>query len=496
MRWLAALIAIAVFLLVVLLYATSSAHDAEPVAPLAPLQFARSTSDAAAIEPDTKSAASPGLVETTQPTPGSTRATNPKARSRAAIQGRVRRADGTPAARVLVGLFAPAERDDGPSSPFAAVFQGFSTLRQTLRTVQTWTGTDEQGLFEFDDPDPGTWIVRAEDGPLLAIATDPFVLDLEKTVQGLELQLPIEAWLEGRLILPTDADLSGLCLELRANAEFSIARWMPVPNSLVHAVRTRIGPDAMYRLGPLETGLATVGLVIDTGIESRGRPDPVGGAVVPLVDVYMPAGVTHRDIDVRDGLPGSIRLSFELRRSKRGENGLVVPDDWSTEMIRVRAQQIAGSQDIESFLQMQRSGDVTELDLGPLAPGMWRITANLGTAIDAWVVADQVQVVPGARTDVIGRLTLIRARVNLVEAKTGEAIAGDIQVGRIDDEGKAQAVTILVQEGWIDLSLPPGEYMVTTREEDWMAWMDDPRAWAKLVWDENGPTLSTLRVPR
>ncbi len=197
MRWLAGLACLATALVALLYFATSSGGSVESTDRIDAVERRTDAGAGALGIPNSASASSESVSSPDAEPSDSQRTTNPSARAEPTIRGRVKRADGRPAGRVLVGLFETAARDDGVDSPFAPRFPAESSLIERLRIVRTWTGTDDDGLFEFTDPEPGTWIVRAEDGPLLAAASQPFVLAGHATVHTLEIQLPPEACWKG-----------------------------------------------------------------------------------------------------------------------------------------------------------------------------------------------------------------------------------------------------------------------------------------------------------
>ncbi len=500
MRWLAGLVLLLAVLVALVWMRTESGPAADPLAseaPTGPEPTARSGS-AELVEVDA------GPVVDSSPEPGrlsiGTSARAPTSRGPVALRGRVRRASGDPAVHVQVGLFAPAAREDGMSSPFAPVFTGNDALRQFLRVVKTWTRTDEAGNFAFEDPEPGTWIVRAEDGPLLAAASEPFFLEQSAIPSAIEIVFPPEAWLEGRVILPPGGSMPSSCLELRAHAQFSIARWMQASGDLVGSVRCLPDDELRFRLGPVETGLFTVGIVIDRELERRGRPDPIAGAVVPILDLYLAAGVTQRDLDVRGGLPGSIRLTLDLGSFQPRpvvRNRFAPAHD-----VRITAIPWEGAQRV---FAVQVNASVSDpIEIGPLAAGAWRLSAQFPSEGSwTWPLGDPVVVESARRAEVRVALSIARHAFTVQEADGGALLTGTIEVGsnaggglETASDGLELALYTLRAPGQLDLVLPPGLYMVTAREEGLHGVVDDPTRWAKLEWDASGPRTTTLRVPR
>lgn len=496
MRWLAGLSLLLAALVAIVWIVAGSEREADALAQTAAVEreFAGATQRARSELLDAQS----GADATSAPDSGheavATSARTPTRRGPTSIRGRVRRANGDPAGHALVGLFAPAARDDGPASPFAAVFAGNDALRESLRVVRIWTQADDAGNFVFDEPDAGTWIVRAEDGPLLAAATEPFVLELGATRAGLEITLPPEAWLEGRVILPPGGTMPSSCLELRAHAEFSIARWMPTAADVVDCVRCVPDEELHFRLGPVETGLFTVGIVIDRDLERRGRPAPTAGDVVPILDLYLGEGVTQRDLDVRAGLPGSIGLVLDLGAFEpeppRGQR-FSAP----VKAVRVTATPWEGAQRVFAVQANVAVGDTVEL--GPLAVGDWQLVAQFpGEGPWRWTLGDPVRVEAARRTEVRIALDVARYTFTLFDAASGGPLSGPVWIEAADSGGQTVTQHWPSDPGQFDLVLPPGEYRVTARGEGLDELVDDPNAWVKLVWDAAGPRTTTLRVPR
>lgn len=496
MRWLAGLTLLLAALVALVWIVTGSAREADPLARSAAVEreYAGAPQRARSGLLDAQSAANATSERDSGPEAVAASARTPSRRGPSSIRGRVRRANGDPAGRTFVGLFAPAARDDGATSPFAAVFAGNDALREYLRIVRIWTQADDAGEFVFDDPDPGTWIVRAEDGPLLAAATEPFALELGASRAGIEIMLPPEAWLEGHVILPPGGTMPSSCLELRANAAFSIARWMPTAADIVESVRCVPDEELRFRLGPVETGLFTVGIVVDRELERRGRPAPTAGDVVPILDLYLGEGVTQRDLDVRAGLPGSIGLVLDLGafepRPPPGQR-VFAP----VKGVRITALPWEGAQRVFAVQANVAVGD--PIELGPLAVGSWQLTAQFpGDGPWTWMLGDPVRVEAARRTEIRFSLEVARYTLTLLDATSGGLLAGAVELGSDESGGGIVVHHNLSVPGQLELALPPGEYRLTAREEGLDELVDDPNGWVRLVWDASGPRTTTLRVPR
>lgn len=410
------------------------------------------------------------------------------------IAGRVHHADGTPAARAMVGLFAPAVENDGPDSAYSAATAMDPRRLDPFRVVRVWTRSDDEGLFAFQDVLPGTWIVRAEDGPLLAAATLPLVMQEGGTHSGLVIQLPPAARLEGRARFPVGTRLDDLCLELRSKSPLSVAPWMHTLRDPAGSVRERMDEDGSFRLGPVEPGSYTVGLVVDTALAKGGRIDPFAGAVAPLVDIQLGPGTTVRDIDLTSGIPGVIELHLDF--------GGFVPSSGPVSSrrgapARVRARlrplfDLAGRGPGMIDLKVDEPNDV-----GPLVPGTWQISLDFPVdSMWSWPLDPPVHVRAGERVRYDARVNIRRAEIEFVDQKSGLPFEGFVLIGREMEIGFMSSGHVTGKDGKLSLILPPGRYLATGREQESQDWILDPSQYARFEWSESGPSVTSLRVPR
>ena len=331
------------------------------------------------------------------------------------VAGIVRNADGTPAVRAIVGLFARALVNDGVDSAFSTATTMDARRLEMFRVVRVWARTDDEGQFEFEDVLSGTWIVRAEEGPLLAAATPPLVVSDGDSHQGLVIELPPAARLEGRAIFPLGTGQGDFCLELRANSPRSIAPWMHTLHEPVACVRERMDEDGRFRLGPVEPGLYTVGPVVDRALANGGRVDPLAGSVAPLVDIYLGPGTTKRDIDLSSGIPGVIELHLDLG-GFRPSTARGVTRWTPAQRIRARLQPL--------FETLGKGPGAIEVkadqpnELGPLVPGTWRIVLDFPSdSLWSWPLDPPVHVRPGERVRHEARISIQRAEIEILDAK-------------------------------------------------------------------------------
>lgn len=409
------------------------------------------------------------------------------------IEGRVLRYDGEPANGALVGLFLPARLEDGDESPFGPQPDRPSQSYDRTRLVKRWAKCDEFGLFLFGDAEPGTWIVRAEESPLLAIASAPFVLALGDSRVDLVLHLPPSAWIEGAVIVPEGRTLENLCLELRARGEPTSRRWHPRFGQELASMRCIPGADSRYRIGPVETGLHTVGLVIDPTLEQRGNVLPFAGSVVPILDLYLGPGLTERDVDLRGGYPSVVAVKIDVDLFDPSRAGNLQQHELGQVILLLSPSAGAPSRDHRAY--NARAGEFHEC--GPLVPGTWNVGARFtGLGPWTWPLASNLRLDAAARIEVDRRIRIARTRVRFFDAATSEPFENlPVEIGLESNAGATSYYHRTGKDGWLDLALPPDVYMVTAREEGLEEVVHDPQAWTRLTWGPDGPIDAVVRVP-
>lgn len=105
----------------------------------------------------------------------------------AAVRGRCLRADGSPAAGLVLSLLAPGS-PDGPAAPI--VRRGWHAGARSARRELELVRTDVDGAFEFELPAAGRFLVALLDGHGRVLAEVPFQVTAGEALAGLELMLP------------------------------------------------------------------------------------------------------------------------------------------------------------------------------------------------------------------------------------------------------------------------------------------------------------------
>ncbi len=402
------------------------------------------------------------------------------------IAGSVRHADGTPGVHALVGLFRPAAESDGDASAFAPAEAANSDDASRLRIVRSWTRADEEGRFHFEVSEPGTWVLRADRGPLLCAATPPFVLLEGVSRTDLLVELPAAAWVGGRILAPEGADFDAVWVELRANGE-AVSPWHPDTLLGGAVLRCRADAEGRYRLGPARPGFHTLAIALDAGATSRERTRPVAGNSIPAGDLYLPPGETGHDLDLRAGFPGSIRVVFRC----------MLPPGLSEQRVRARVEPLDEQRVVESRSVDGVLGE--PIEIAPLLPGSWDVSVLL-PRIGPWRMRPPapVHVFAAARTEVVIDAEFARATLELLDAREdGPLQAGVVEVGSLAGLELQWTQQVRVGTGGrLELLLPLGSYAVTALEEGLDRDTADRSGWSSFEWTSAGPVPRRLRVAR
>ncbi len=227
------------------------------------------------------------------------------------IAGLVRELDGSPAAAAEVWLLHPAEEDDSPSS--LVMYPGMAGYPQTeFRKTVTRTVTTAEGAFAFDHPGAGSYAVLARRTELFVVATEAFPLEAGEAFTDLELTLPAEAVLAGRLVGPPGSSTEGLRV-------FVAPASMP-PQSLPFAMlaaRDERDLDATgsFRSQSLPTGEAIPYVKLPANPDSTGQYSSTSSDAdglkqeLALDPVQLVAGTNELELQLLEDFPGRLEVT-------------------------------------------------------------------------------------------------------------------------------------------------------------------------------------------
>jgi hypothetical protein len=377
------------------------------------------------------------------------------------------------------------------------VFRGDAGEQQRrLRKLLRCTATDEQGRFEFEFLAAGVYVVRADQGNLLATMSPTQKLAHGETRAALDLVFPPSGALAGRILAPPDASFTGLRIEL-TRAESPAAPYV-MRNARYRltaddTLDESIEKDGGYRVGPVEAGLHHVWLSFAGAMADVMIADTRTSPGVFLGDVEIEAGRdTLRDFDLRDGFPGSLRITLRMPeptdtytvRKRKMESVVIV----SPEFARPGVQTVSAR---------CRDGVAR---IGPLAPGIWRI--GVTSPAFQWNYRHPAAAVvsAGETSELTVEVPITRGIVRCVDKVTGAPLSNaSVMVTWKTGGGEGGRGARTDAAGDLTLDLPPDTFGLRT-----FSLSDDPNEDPRegetttLEWTMNGPSTAIVRldVPR
>jgi hypothetical protein len=406
-------------------------------------------------------------------------------RTTCVLGGYVRSAgdNGQPVPRAYVGLFQPALADDSPTTEFGQWRNGpdrFPARRQLL----TWTYTDELGQFSFDELTAGTYILRAEMGPLLAAATAPQTLVPGEVRAGLDVRLPLAGGLEGRILGPAGVSFEGWRVGLQCSEKPDAAPMSidGVPDDMID---TRIADDGTFQLGPASLGTHRVWLLAESGARWRHFPPRLPIGAVEIVE----GEYVKREFDLRNGFPGSLSVTLNIPMLEREET----PAFLRRVPHLITATPRFGGADVHAVAGGCRAGETATI--GPLLPGAWSLSVESG--LSAWVYnSDRSEVVfSGQSTEVSIEVPLYEATLTCLDAGTGAPLSGGtVMIGVVGLTESIGSSATTDEHGNVRPLLAPGTYSVAAYVVTDQGF--DMALGETIEWREDGPHPATVKLLR
>jgi protocatechuate 3,4-dioxygenase beta subunit len=406
----------------------------------------------------------------------------PKAarRTTCVLGGYVRSSDESsrPVAHAYVGLFHSALEDDGSTTQFGQ-WGGTPERFPKWRQLMTWTYSDDDGRFSFDELNAGTYVVHVECGPLVTASTAPQTLAPGEVRGGLDIPLPLAGSLEGHILAPPQTDLESwrVALEPADPQQMHAMSWEGrSDNRLIKSVED----DGSFELGPSEAGLHRVLLVYWPGQRSRFGQ----GIGLPIGEVMIVAGQTvQQTFDVRQGFPGSLNVTLRIP-AMEGEDAPLYASKVSYTICATPS--FRGSK-LQSVYGSGLMGNPALI--GPLEPGRW--TLSVTSPISQWTFNSRIEqlVEAGQVQEVTLEVPLYTGTLTCLDSATGGPLANaEVMVWCGDSGGGANTDA----NGKVRLQCPPGNYKVSTFAEvdgKFEDGLTEP-----FEWQEDGPHPSTVKL--
>jgi hypothetical protein len=340
------------------------------------------------------------------------------------------------------------------------------------------TTSDAQGRFVFEDVLPGDWFVRASRGVLFT-ARRELKVAAETPIAEVEIALPAEAWLSGKLIVPDGATFE----DLRVLA-------MPVMEDGAEADRMRdaayfrpseatvpISTAGTFRIGPLPAGDVSARLQLPRIVipgKYRGSSDQ------PAIDLgtitLSASGDTTHEFDLRDRFLGWIAVRVRVNGQPAASHLVMVNES-------------PGYPPTASAIQLDGQGFGRS---SPIKPGKYVfVTQPLD---DAWIDKSSAQgtLKPGESIQVDIDVQLVAGTLRVIDETTNAPFAnGDIWLQYDGDNSGASAHVRTDSKGDAQLRLPLARFRVNAG--DYSAYFaPDPSI--VIDWTHSGPRPAELKV--
>jgi hypothetical protein len=252
----------------------------------------------------------PGSVSIGQTTVASTPRRPAPRTTTCVLGGHVRSAgdDLIPVPRAYVGLFQPALVDDSATSEFGQ-WRGDAADTAKKRQLLAWTYTDDDGRFLFDELRPGTYVVRADFGPLLAAATAPQTLEPGEVRAALDVVLPAAGGLDGVILAPSGVRFEGWRVGLQRPDTANVGL-MSIDGIPEDTIEVRIEEDGTFQVGPAHAGVHRVWLVDrSSGRRQRNAQRVLIGEVTIVESEFV-----KLELDFRGAFPPPAQATDAPRR--------------------------------------------------------------------------------------------------------------------------------------------------------------------------------------
>jgi hypothetical protein len=401
-------------------------------------------------------------------------------RKGATLVARVLQADGkTPIAGSRVTL-----------DPFVPAGEAQHTSIQYLNPPNQREATSAaDGRASFPAVLAGAYTLRAELTPLLAAELKGCEVALADTQKEVDLVLPPNGWLAGR-VLGLEPAAAESCSLVIVPADLPDRERVMLRARVQLGEQRRpylLGADGSFRAGPLRAGKSSVSLQfpevkVEDGPNSRWSQP---GTEIALGEVEIPAGgELQREFDLRGKIPGRVEADVRV-------NGAPAAD------ARVS---------VRSANQEQRGGEIS-LDANghgtsaPIAVGPVRFDISATDGEWSWTPPGSWTIASGETLRVQWDVALASGSLQLVDEVSGAPLA-EREVS-IRAEAEADGFASWVQrstdkQGKLELRLVPAAYRIDftfDRGPDGKLGQS-PYQGARFDWTASGPASALLKIAK
>lgn len=411
------------------------------------------------------------LIDHDQLEPGETRSVEAYLEYGAELRGRVVMWNGkTPAAGVHVHLenhgipleFAyPKDAEELDRDPVVLEMAYPQEADQACKFV---VATGESGTFSISRVPAGNWSLHAYPNPWILDSIDPLPVKAGEVKDNLLLQLPPTSTLKGRLVISPGFSFDTMKLKVKHSAP----ELMEAFSYLDGIQDVALSDDGRFESCFLPVGKAT--LVIRCGPFSYRY----GYSKVERFDWVLESGLKDMgDLEIKDPKPGSLRVLAT-------RDGVPL----ANHVVEIHAL------DIQAQTRAVTGVDGTAV-FDSLFPGKWTVAVQQADD-DGWryLYPFPVEALPHNKNLCKVKVRLIKGKVRILNVFDREPLA-DHQITLVFPDKRA-TTRKTDEQGWLELSLGPGSYILRTLVQlnNHKQFMQE----ANLDWTLAGPAQDTVQL--
>ena len=333
----------------------------------------------------------------------------------------------------------------------------------------------------------GNYTLRAAVTPLLVAEIKGCEIAIEDTQKAVDLVLPPNAWLVGRVLgLEPEAAEGCTISALRTDLTEHERSLLRIEVMNVEGRRSNgIAADGSFRAGPFRAGKSQVSLQFpEVKVAGPGGGWSQAGTELALGELEIPtSGELRRDFDLHDKLPGRVEASVSV-------NGVPAAN------ARV---------DVSSIDQVPRNG-VISLDASghgtssPIPAGPVRFDIFAGDQDWSWTPPGAWTIASGQTLRVQWDVALAAGTLQLVEEATGLPLA-ERQVSISAEDAKGMVSWVMRdtdKQGKFEVKLVPAAYRLQFSYERGADGKPGPSPYAdtRFDWTASGATQPVLKIAK
>ncbi|MBL8695324.1 MAG: sigma-70 family RNA polymerase sigma factor [Planctomycetes bacterium] len=394
-----------------------------------------------------------------------------------AVQGIVQSRDGQPLREASVRLFAPAARNDSPSSSLK--LRGVLTSgieADSFREERYDATTDGEGRFRIEGIAPGTYCAVAFLTQEFYTKTEGVVIQPGEFHKPLILQIDEPARASATVIGPAGADLSQIGIRIDRQSP-DVPMESKVYGLLGRSTQTVRVAHGRFDLGSLPPGMVT--LAADLLGAEGGSSLPIDS--IPLPPMRLKPGPQELTLDLRDRWPGFLHVRIKDPSSLPRESLA-----WAIRAPSGRARVYSTQRAVFDASGMARIGPVfgarNEEEawcVGMAGPG------------NSWVASAEARaLLPGAsEAEVVLDPKVARGSIRVLLDETGEPMRRTgVKISFMPELGLSRIVRT-DENGLLEMEMPPTRFILQR---------DLPGLSSKQVsvdWPASGPPPMEVRLP-